>query len=143
MQFINAQGQLVEGTVWSPGPLARSVWVLVDGKAVAVKLADKAHPMPYQLVERTEKEERVRRASHRTGNPAQDDRDKIKAARQAAEFLALAYQVSPELRRSRFGADAVRNSQEWLAAARLAAPLPRKDWEAALGNQHLLFEEAS
>jgi hypothetical protein len=45
MEFIAADGTQKTGEVWSPGPEARSVWVLLeDGAAVAVKLPFKDKP---------------------------------------------------------------------------------------------------
>jgi hypothetical protein len=45
MEFIAADGTTQTGEGWSPGPEARSVWVLVEGAApVAVKLPHKDKP---------------------------------------------------------------------------------------------------
>lgn len=40
MQFQTLNGETLTGEVWSPGPVARSVWVLVDGSPYAVRLPD-------------------------------------------------------------------------------------------------------
>ena len=44
MQFQTLNGETLNGEVWSPGPVARSVWVLVDGSPYAVRLPDAKRP---------------------------------------------------------------------------------------------------
>jgi hypothetical protein len=43
MEFLTRDDRLMTGEVWSPGPVARSVWVLLpDGSTLPVRLPKKA-----------------------------------------------------------------------------------------------------
>lgn len=53
MDFVRANGQEATGEVWSPGPVPKSVWVLMaEGPPRAVRLATKDKPAMEVIVSR-------------------------------------------------------------------------------------------
>lgn len=51
MEFRAASGETLTGEVWSPGPVAESVWVLLfDGSSRAVKFPSKKRPYLHEVL---------------------------------------------------------------------------------------------
>lgn len=91
MKFTDAEGREQNGEVWSPGPLASTVWVLLpDGKPVAVRLG----AAPCELMVTVNDPDRAARPSQEDRVPYTVD---VGLQRLASRWRRLAARSAPRL----------------------------------------------